>query len=169
MTVEAKLPNGELVTLGNPDERTWDRYIEKLINDEEMVARRELVLSCVNSHSPKDLAELIKRYPAAVKALSNGVAELAVGDVEVVEADDSVSAADCVFRGPTLDEWEAYSKALASGEKKRAETMRDLLKSLCESGDPEPLFRRHPPVVQLLTKAVGKIAGDEIQITVKKG
>jgi hypothetical protein len=168
--IETTLPGGEVYTAIPPTAAQWARFIGHVNAGNQRVGFRELAQVCASSHSPEEAAELLAKYPGAIRPLGEAIAELSTGAEESKVDGDSVVFLDMRFRAPSLDEWEDFQEAISKKGADQHALALELLEKL--SSAPGAMTARasiHPGDVQEVTADVTRIAGMQIKIAVKKG
>lgn len=146
----------------------YDRYIAKQVKGQLAVGERELVLSSLESGEISDLSAALNRRPAAVKKIATAILEASEGE-GTVSSDDSVTLAGVVFSPPELHAWESMREKFGAENAKLGPEMRAFLVSLADKpGEASAYFERFPGSVDGLYVAINRLAGDDIEITVKK-
>lgn len=88
------------------------------------------------------------------------------GRIAHVEVDGKLFA----FRAPSLDEWEDYLESLT--KKRRGVCHRELAQVVLAHPaleDLQALFQSQPGITARIGDAVAELAGNDIEVTVKKG
>jgi hypothetical protein len=146
----------------------YDRYIAKQVKGQLAVGERELVLSCLASGELTDLTAAFNRRPAVVKKIATAILESGEGE-GAIYGDDSVTLSGVTFSPPELHAWESMREKFGAENVKFGPEMRAFLVSLADKpGEASAYFERFPGSVDGLYLAINKLAGDDIEITVKK-
>lgn len=164
------------IEVQSPDSSTWDRYMDKLQRGHDGPARRELLMSCAVSHSPEQVAEIVKRYPALPKRLSKSIGDLAGENIDIVTDVKECTAVAVVndepvtFHGPDLDDWERIQGSLEDPSPK--DRVGDILRGAGEAcADDKVAFAAavaaKPGIAYPVFVALNTIAGGEVDIVVK--
>ena len=170
------LPGGIEVECAAPALANWDRYIEKVRRDQELVGRRELVqVSCI-SHSVEQVQKILNRFPVIANTITNTLDDLCGGDVEPVadveagEVRATLDGVEFTFNGPDMDSWERFQENMQNEKTKYGANMREFL--VAHSTDPTALavaLEKNPCAAGPLVASVGEIAGAGFKVVVKKG
>jgi len=173
-SVTAKI-RGVHVEFKTPTTKQWTRYVEKARNDKMSVGKRELLQTTCVSHSAGEIKEILNKSPAAIGPLTEGVEELAGGQVESSITEEGnvlsvVNGSEFKFAAPDIEVWERFQDKINEEGSRLFEELVNLLASLCEDGDDMRVaLSKSPGAANVIFDDVSELAGTGVSVVVKKG
>ena len=158
-----------------PTTKQWTRYVEKARNNKMSVGKRELLQTTCVSHKADEIRLILNKSPAAIGPLTEGVEELAGGDVESSITEEgtvlsSVNGSEFKFASPEIDVWESFQDKIQVDGSRLFEELMNLLASLCDDADDmRAAIAKSPGAANVIFDDVSELAGTGVSVVVKKG
>lgn len=175
-SVEATLPNGDVIRCASVTPEVWDRYLEKIRKNQHAVGRRELVQTLCVSHQLDERGRIpvLDKYPVLTKALADALETEAGGEIAPETEDGSVTVSvdglTCTLSGPDTETWEALGESMSDNGQRYGDTLRAFLSTLADDSTTlAAILAKKPALMGPLTQSVGVLAGAGIKVSIKKG
>lgn len=177
-TLEIPTPRGTIVCW-LPGIEEWDSYLAKLRMGSVPAARRQLVQLC-SDMSVDQLKGIFEHYPALPEGIADEMGklvgdELVEGFFDIVEKDRhilvTVDGTVLRFNAPAQSDYETVEANMRDRSEPPGPTMR-AYDANCLDGDVaafNALLTRYPAISGQIYRALGRLAGKAIKVTVKKG